>query len=88
MACVIAESARVLKPGALQFMVNDSVRYAGTSISVDMILSDMAEQLGFYVENTLILANGKGKSSQQKVANKWKNKGAKSLGSAFMFGEK
>lgn len=53
-----------------------------------MILSDMAEQLGFYVENTLILANGKGKSSQQKVANKWKNKGAKSLGSAFMFGEK
>ncbi len=65
MACVIAECARVMKPGAPFFMVNDNVRYAGASISVDMILSDFAERLGFSVEGILVLANGKGNSSQQ-----------------------
>ncbi|HBR21046.1 MAG TPA: DNA modification methylase [Nitrospiraceae bacterium] len=65
MACVIGECARVLKPNALLFMVNDNVRYAGASISVDMILSDIAENLGFHVENILVLPNGKGNSSQQ-----------------------
>ena len=65
MACVIAECARVLKPNALLFMVNDNVRYAGASISVDMILSDIAEKLGFHVENILVLPKGKGNSSQQ-----------------------
>lgn len=65
MACVIGECARVLKPNALLFMVNDNVRYAGASISVDIILSDIAENLGFHVENILVLPNGKGNSSQQ-----------------------
>lgn len=65
MACVITECARVLKPNAPLFMVNDNVRYAGASISVDMILSDFAEQLGFTVEKILVLPNGKGNSSQQ-----------------------
>ncbi len=65
MACVIAECSRIMKRGALLFMVNDNVRYAGASISVDMILSSMAEELDFYVENILILPNGKGNSSQQ-----------------------
>lgn len=65
MACVIAECARVLKSNARLLMVNDNVRYAGASISVDLILSAMAEQLGFLVENILILPNGKGNSSQQ-----------------------
>lgn len=65
MACVIAECARVLKPGAPLVMVNDNVRYAGASISVDMILSALAERLGFSVENILVLPNGKGNSSQQ-----------------------
>jgi DNA modification methylase len=65
MACVISEMARVLKPNALSFMVNDNVRYAGASISVDMILSNLAEKLGFHVENILVLPNGKGNSSQQ-----------------------
>lgn len=65
MACVIAECARVLKPGALLFMVNDNVRYAGASISVDMILSNIAENLGFQVDNILVLPDGKGNSSQQ-----------------------
>ena len=65
MACVIAECARLLKPNAPLFMVNDNVRYAGASISVDMIFSAMAENLGFYIENILVLPNGKGNSSQQ-----------------------
>jgi DNA modification methylase len=65
MACVIAECLRVMKPQALLFMVNDNVRYAGASISVDMILSDIAEKLGFCVESILVLPTGKGNSSQQ-----------------------
>jgi len=65
MACVIFESARVLKGGAPLIMVNDNVRYAGASISVDIILSEIAGQLGFAVEQILVLPNGKGNSSQQ-----------------------
>jgi len=65
MACVISESARVLKRGAPLIMVNDNVRYAGASVSVDIILSEIAEQLGFAVEQILVLPNGKGNSSQQ-----------------------
>ncbi len=65
MACIIAESARVLKTNAPLLMVNDNVRYAGASISVDLILSAIAERLGFRVEQILVLPNGKGNSSQQ-----------------------
>ena len=65
MACVIFESARVLKQGAPLIMVNDNVRYAGASISVDIILSEIAEHLGFKTEQILVLPNGKGNSSQQ-----------------------
>ncbi len=65
MACVMQECSRVLKPGALLFMVNDNVRYSGISISVDTILSDFAEKLGFVVEHILVLPGDKGNSSQQ-----------------------
>lgn len=65
MACVIFESARVLKRGAPLIMVNDNVRYAGASISVDILLSEIGEQLGFETEQILVLPNGKGNSSQQ-----------------------
>lgn len=65
MACIIAECGRVMKSNAPLIMVNDNVRYAGASISVDMILSSIAEKLGFQVENILVLPNGKGNSSQQ-----------------------
>ncbi|MFN2481510.1 MAG: site-specific DNA-methyltransferase [Pyrinomonadaceae bacterium] len=65
LACVIAECARVLKRGAPLLMVNDNVRYAGASISVDLILSDIAERLGFRAEKILALPGGKGNSSQQ-----------------------
>ena len=64
-ACVIGECARVLKPGARLFMVNDNVRYAGVSISVDMILSDIARSVGFEVEKILVVPGKKGNSSQQ-----------------------
>jgi len=65
MACVIFESACVLKKHAPLIMVNDNVRYAGASISVDIILSEIAEHLGFKAEQILVLPNGKGNSSQQ-----------------------
>ena len=65
MACVIQECFRVLKPGAFLFMVNDNVRYAGVGISVDTILSNLASELGFIVENILVLPSDKGNSSQQ-----------------------
>ncbi len=65
MACVMGECARVLKPNARLFMVNDNVRYAGVSISVDMILSDIAQALGFEVEKILVVPGKKGNSSQQ-----------------------
>ncbi len=65
MACVIAECARVLKPGAPLLMVNDNVRYAGAVVSVDLILAEFARQLGFDVETILVLPSGKGNSSQQ-----------------------
>ena len=65
LACVIAECARVLVPGGLMVMVNDNVRYAGVSVSVDLISSDLAEQLGFRAESILVLPKGKGNSSQQ-----------------------
>jgi len=65
MACIIAECSRVMKQKAYMFMVNDNVRYAGASVSVDMILSSIAKKLGLHIENILVLPNGKGNSSQQ-----------------------
>ena len=65
MACVIYECLRVLKPGAPLFMVNDNVRYAGASVSVDLILSDIAEKLGFNISRLMVLQQQKGNSSQQ-----------------------
>lgn len=63
MACVIYECSRVLKIGAPFIMVNDNVRYAGVSIPVDLILSDIATKLGFSVDQVLVLPKGKGNSS-------------------------
>lgn len=65
MACVIQECHRILKNGGIMFMVNDNVRYAGAGVSADLILSEIAEHIGFAVENILVLPNGKGNSSQQ-----------------------
>ncbi|GIW91258.1 MAG: DNA modification methyltransferase [Pirellulaceae bacterium] len=65
LAFIIADCARVLKAGAPLVMVNDNVRYQGAHIPVDLILSDMAEKLGFEVETIWLLPKGKGNSSQQ-----------------------
>jgi DNA modification methylase len=64
-ACVIYELYRVLRSGGEVVMVNDNVRYAGVSISVDLILSDIAAKTGFEIEEISILPIGKGNSSQQ-----------------------
>jgi DNA modification methylase len=65
MACVIHELYRVLRSGGEIVMVNDNVRYAGASISVDLILSDIAANVGFQIEEISVLPVGKGNSSQQ-----------------------
>jgi len=65
MSCVIYELFRVLRKEGQVIMVNDNVRYAGASISVDLILSSIAENIGFTVEEISILPIGKGNSSQQ-----------------------
>lgn len=65
MSCIIYECHRVLKPNAVIIVVNDNVRYEGISIPVDLILSNIAEQLGFSIENILVLQDKKGNSSQQ-----------------------
>jgi DNA modification methylase len=65
MACVVFECEKVLKRGGVMLTVNDNVRYAGVSISVDLILSNIAEKLGFVVEKIFVLQTGKGNSSQQ-----------------------
>lgn len=65
MACVIQDCFRILKNDGVLFMVNDNVRYAGASVSVDLILSKIAEEIGFRIENILVLPKGKGNSSQQ-----------------------
>jgi hypothetical protein len=46
-------------------MVNDNVRYAGASISIDLLLSDIAAKIGFQIEEISVLSVGKGNSSQQ-----------------------
>lgn len=65
MACVIQELHRILQYDGRVIMVNDNVRYSGISIPVDLILSDIANQCGFHIENILILEQKKGNSSQQ-----------------------
>lgn len=67
-ALVIFECARLLKSGAPFVMVNDNVRYAGASIPVDLILSDIAQDAGFDIEKIWVLPTGKGNSSQQMEA--------------------
>lgn len=61
----LIECRRILKPNAPFIMVNDNVRYAGISVPVDLILSKIAEEIGFEVEQIWVLPVGKGNSSQQ-----------------------
>ncbi len=65
MAVIIYESYRVLEKNKYLVMVNDNVRYAGISIPVDIILSEIAKNIGFKIEKIYLLPKGKGNSSQQ-----------------------
>ncbi len=61
---VIKEWFEVLAPGAKVSMVVDNVRFEGELIPVDLVLSKMAEEVGFDVKE-IIVARYKGNSSQQ-----------------------
>lgn len=61
---VIREWYRVLHPEAKVAMVVDNVRFEGEMVPVDLILSEMAENVGFSVEK-IIVARYKGNSAQQ-----------------------
>ncbi|MEJ5253084.1 MAG: hypothetical protein HPY54_08825 [Chthonomonadetes bacterium] len=61
---VIQEWSRVLERGARVALVVDNVRFDGMMLPVDLVLSEMAEQAGFRVEEILV-ARYKGNSSQQ-----------------------
>jgi site-specific DNA-methyltransferase (cytosine-N4-specific) len=61
---VINEWYKVLASGAKVAMVVDNVRFEGEMIPVDLILSKMAEEIGFEVKE-IIVARYKGNSSQQ-----------------------
>ena len=65
MALVVAEPARITKPGGRVVMVNDNVQYHGEEVPVDLILSDIAETCGFDCEEISVLPRGKGNASQQ-----------------------
>lgn len=60
----IKEWFKVLAPGAKVAMVVDNVRFEGELIPVDLVLSEMAEEVGFEVKE-IIVARYKGNSSQQ-----------------------
>ena len=61
---VITEWFEVLAPGAKVAMVVDNVRFEGELIPVDLVLSEIAEEVGFEVKE-IIVARYKGNSSQQ-----------------------
>ncbi len=61
---VIREWARVLAPKAPVALFVDNVRFEGEMKPVDLVLSGMAEDAGFHVEEIMI-ARYKGNSSQQ-----------------------
>jgi len=61
---VIEEWFRILAPKSKIAMVVDNVRFEGELIPVDLILSSMAEEIGFEVKE-IIVARYKGNSSQQ-----------------------
>jgi site-specific DNA-methyltransferase (cytosine-N4-specific) len=61
---VIKEWFKVLAPGAKVAMVVDNVRFEGELIPVDLVLSEMAEEVGFDVKE-IVIARYKGNSSQQ-----------------------
>lgn len=62
---VFAELFRTCKKGARVAFVNDNVRYGGEIIPVDLLSTNLAEQLGFKPIQVYVLPQRKGNSSQQ-----------------------
>ncbi|MEA3308635.1 MAG: DNA methyltransferase [Chloroflexota bacterium] len=62
---VFAELYRTCKHGAQIAFVNDNVRYAGEVIPVDLLSTNLAEQVGFTPVKVYVLTQRKGNSSQQ-----------------------
>ena len=62
---IFAELYRVCRGGAHVAFVNDNVRYAGEVIPVDLISTNLAEQVGFEPVRVYVLPQRKGNSSQQ-----------------------
>jgi site-specific DNA-methyltransferase (cytosine-N4-specific) len=65
LAFVFAELHRVSRSGAQIAFVNDNVRYAGEIIPVDLLSTNLAEQVGFAPVKVYVLPQRKGNSSQQ-----------------------
>lgn len=62
---VFAEVLRTYRPGACVAFVNDNVRYGGEVIPVDLLTTNLAEELGFEPIKIYVLPQRKGNSSQQ-----------------------
>jgi len=62
---IFAELYRVCQPGAIVIFVNDNVRYGGEVLPVDLLSTNLAEQLGFEPVTVCVLSQRKGNSSQQ-----------------------
>ncbi|MBW8009726.1 MAG: modification methylase [Chloroflexi bacterium] len=62
---VYAELYRTCKTGAHVAFVNDNVRYGGEIIPIDLLSTNLAEQLGFEPVHVYVLPQRKGNSSQQ-----------------------
>jgi len=60
----ILEWYKVLASGSTVVVVVDNVRFEGELVPVDLILSDLAERVGFKIKE-IIIARYKGNSSQQ-----------------------
>ena len=61
---VIRNWFTILAPGARVAMVVDNVRFEGEMVPVDLVLSEIAEEVGFDIKE-VIVARYKGNSSQQ-----------------------
>ena len=62
---IYSELHRVCRSGAYVAFVNDNVRYAGEVIPVDLISTNLAEEVGFTPIKVYVLPQRKGNSSQQ-----------------------
>lgn len=65
LSATLVHVSRMMQKDAPFVMVNDNVRYGGLAIPVDLILSEVAKNLGLATEVIWVLPGKKGNSSQQ-----------------------